>query len=365
MKKNKETIDGRAYKYGIQTLGSEELVLYFIHRIKNFLSKNAVISRYELNHLLCGTGKGTIRFDPVLIDLIENENFHELTTDIEHLTTADHTFFCARHLDEQFLESIVKAKINLIQSIKRDFSNMQLKERIIEIVKNTMDPSTDVIGEKILSNSVQVSVIINNLKFLIRYITDDQWIYPYSNEIWSLYEESCQQSGFPVLIAPRIQSICYSMFKIIGMLGFKPLEIYIFKNTLKQLDNFMKTFGTTIELAPESSVSFRDDINQCYDFRPGFLTAIEEDIYNGNNALRYFIDNVLKNIINSNKHVTFTEARKNLQCKLTEDEYNTANLAVFSKILKLLSENKLSDYINKWYTTRMAIIENFKNVTHH
>jgi len=73
-----------------------------------------------------------------------------LTTDIEYLTTADYTFFCAPHLDKQFLELIVKAKIDLIQSIKQDFSNLQLKEGIIKIVKNTMHPGIDVIGEKIL-----------------------------------------------------------------------------------------------------------------------------------------------------------------------------------------------------------------------
>jgi len=45
-------IKKRAYNDGIESLTPKEMVLYLIFRVKNLLSKNFLLSRFELEYLL-------------------------------------------------------------------------------------------------------------------------------------------------------------------------------------------------------------------------------------------------------------------------------------------------------------------------
>jgi len=155
MKENKKTkIVRKAYSQGIQNLRPDELILYFIYRTENFLPKNTVISRYELDHLLCETGKGTIRFDPELIDHIERTNLVHMTDIIKFLSLSNHTYFCTPHIDKEILDSIIRVKTKLINSIKSDLSNSKLKHSILEIIKKTIQPNVKIRDEIILEKSV-------------------------------------------------------------------------------------------------------------------------------------------------------------------------------------------------------------------
>jgi len=183
------------------------------------------------------------------------------------------------------------------------------------------------------------------LKFLIRYITNDQWIYPYSNEIWSLYKDSNEKDYFPILVAPRVHGICYSLFKTIGMLGFNPFSIYVYKRTLEKIKKVSLPITAPI------------------DFRPGTFIAIEDDLKRGNDALRYFVDNILVNIVNSKKHNQFTSSRRKLQDKLSAHDYEILDLITLQRVIEFFPQHRLTEFVEKWCMKRNKMIVRLRKLS--
>jgi len=56
-------------------------------------------------------------------------------------------------------------------------------------------------------------------RILLRLYNSNEWIYPFSWQIWELFEEARKKECIPVLVAPRIHGSCFPLFKAIGILA--------------------------------------------------------------------------------------------------------------------------------------------------
>lgn len=331
--KDSELIAKKAYTEGIYTLSGKEISIYFNSRIKKLLKKNPVISRYELNYLLCEVGPGKVRFDPVLIDSILNTSFIKNDESLGLLTQSGYLFFSDFPLENEMANSIITSKIRILKSIKEDLNDKNLKKEIIKIIKKSLGPDIKCKNAELLDDAIKLHFSFNNVNFIMKYITTDLWIYPYSQEIWTLYKDSKEQQEFPILITPRIQNICYSLFKLIGMLAFNPYKIYISSET----DSKIKKLIYPTEKREE--------------FKPGKFEAIEKDLKKGNASISYFLD-ILNKMDNNDELAKFTKHREQIQDKMDSIGYNFGDLDSLEKILGLLPKYKLYKFVENWYLKR-------------
>ncbi len=337
--KELKLIAKKAFTEGIYTLSGKEISIYFKTRIKKLLKENPVISRYELNYLLCEVGIGKIRFDPVLIDSILNTSFIKNDNSLGLLTHSSYLFFSDLPLENEIVNSIISSKTKVLKSIKKDLNDKNLKKKIIKTIKKSLGADIKYKNTELLDNAIQLRFSFNNVNFIMKYITTDLWIYPYSQEIWTLYKNSKEQQSFPILITPRIQSICYSLFKLIGMLAFNPYKIYISSKT----DSKIKKLLYPTEKREE--------------FKPGKFEPIETDLKKGNNAIRYFIYNILNKMNNSGELLKYTKHREKLQNKMDSIDYNFGNPNSLQKILDLLPKYKPYEFVENWYLKREKLLQ--------
>jgi hypothetical protein len=338
MIKELKLIAKKAYTEGIYTLSGKETSIYFNGRIKKLLGENPVISRYELTYRLCEVGPGKIRFDPDLIDSILNTSFIKNDDSLSFLTQSGYLFFLNLPLENNFAKNIISSKIKALDSIKKDLNDKNLKKKTIEIIKKSFDSDIKCKNAELLDNAIQLHFSFNNVNFIMKYITTDLWIYPYSQEIWTLYKDSKEQQAFPVLITPRIQGICYSLFKLIGMLAFNPYKIYISSKTDTEIKKIIYPTARRKE------------------FKPGKFEPIEADFKKGNDAISCFF-NILNKMSNTDELVKFTKHREKIQNKMDSIGYNFENLDSLKEILDLLPKYKLYKFVENWYLKRKKILQ--------
>jgi len=357
MVKKIEGIARQAFHLGIFSLSPSELIQYYIFRTSRFLKNNCIISQLEHNYLMCETGLGKIRFDPELNDILTKKIYKIIDKKMELLILNNYIFFCKQNLKEDIRNSIINEKLKLMELIQSDYNNAQLKSDISNILIKTLKPKAQIGKVELLSDSIQIEFTLEDIKFIIKYLIGNKWIYPYSQEIWSLYHECKMRNLFPVVIASGILGSCYSLFKSIGILGFKALDIYVYKKTLTECNNFIISYGTALEEGTSSSLHFKTSIDHPYDFTIHSMAVIEDGLQNGDNSLKEFTDSVLTKLISNKNYLKFITTRNKLQKELTEDDYNIIDIDTFPKILNILPKNKLIAFTRNWYRIRKKLLD--------
>jgi len=289
--------------------------------------------------MLCEVGKGTIRFDPILIDNILNTSLIKNNNSLDVLTYDGYLFFKNPNLKIDIANNIMIAKTKAIKSLQKGLGDKNLKRKIIKMIKRSIDADIKNKGTKLLDNSIQLSFSFNDVDFILRYIIIDLWVYPYSKEIWALYKESKEEQSFPILITPRIQTICYSLFKLIGMLGFNPYKTYVSSETYSGVERLFASSEERI------------------DFKPGKFKPIETDLKNGNGALEYFFYNIIDKMIDSGELFKYLEKKNKLQEKMDMVNYNVEDFKSLEKVFDLLPKYKPYEFIRGWYIKRKKLLQ--------
>lgn len=91
MKRRLKTVINKLNKHSISSLTSDELNIYFDHRLEKLIHDKKVLTKDELSYLLSETGPGNRRIDPRLIPRRVNEDvlvspLYETPPEIKRMT---------------------------------------------------------------------------------------------------------------------------------------------------------------------------------------------------------------------------------------------------------------------------------------
>lgn len=247
-------------KNPLNSLTKEEISLYFNYRLENLCNSKNVLTKNELVYLMSETGPGNKRFDPRLLPL---------------LTTSTH--FLSRFADEDLLK----------------------KKQVVDsfILENKHTKETQDLIIKTLSHYLKNINIVSRIPFVFEAEFDEvpvlclfkngEWVLP-DNELFSFLKKAQGDKRFPLVIAKKISSILFPLFKGVSILGLNLYKTYLPANGKAIVDEA----SLKIE-RPLRGLHYND---QFQFLGEEYVDGIRNEHWNGD-AIYNFFENILpKNV---------------------------------------------------------------------
>jgi len=254
--KNIKEVKDELKRSSISRLSSAELCVYLTHRLLELISQESVVGCDELLYRLCEVGPGNLRFDPLTVDVFIESKLCRDLFDKNSIERRGNWFYIKNgHLGE----AISKIKHRISEVIEESIASKDclklLKHEVSKVVRNSgYDVSSCLINDK--KQYLEFILTSAELKgrILLRFYNSNEWIYPFSWQIWEIFQEAGKKGCSPVLVAPRIHGSCFPLFKAIGILARATYGIFSEKNldeiTNKVLDNTEKDLLSFHKVAP-------------------------------------------------------------------------------------------------------------------
>ena len=266
MKKQLKTIINRLNKYPISALTTEELGMYFEHRLDKLIHDKKVLTRNELTYLLSETGPGNRRIDPRLISLF---------------------------VDQDILISSLYATLPEIQKLK---DQKEKTEKYILTQKGSKETKELII--KLIGSYLKKIKVISDDPFIIEagfggtpifcLIRNGGWVFP-DSELFSFLKTAQEQKKFPVVISKKISGILFPVFKGLSVLGLNLHKTFLPKDGEKLVASAM--------YKPKESFLSELKYNDQFQFlTPEYVKNIRDEYWEGD-QLKNFFDNILPNNI--------------------------------------------------------------------
>ena len=196
MKKQLKTVINKLYKQPIHTLTTEELGMYFEHRLEKLIHDKKVLTRNELRYLLSETGPGNRRIDPRII---------------------------SRLADQDIFISPIYATLPEIQKLKDQ------KEKVEQyMLTHKVSEETNALIIKLIGNYLKKIEMVSDSPFVVEavfggtpiycLIRNGDWVFP-DSELFSFLKTAQEQKKFPVIISKKISGILFPIFKGLSILG--------------------------------------------------------------------------------------------------------------------------------------------------
>lgn len=288
MKKPIDLVKKKLDKYPISSLTSEELRVYFAHRVEKAAESKKVITINELNYQLSETGPGDRRFDPRFIPFLTQEKFFTSS------------FYKKVDLFEGLLEN--KQKVDIYVNDNKESENT--KKLLIKVLGHYL------IDIKVVSNEpFIIDASFNNIPITC-IIKNGGWILP-NKELFTFLKNTQDRKRFPVVIAKKISGILFPLFKGISILGLNLYKTYLPEQARDLVNN------ATLKIeGPFSSLEYSDQL-QFLDKE--YTTEIKEEYWNGD-AVHNFFEHILPKNLD-----TYYDNFLNTKIKIGDDFIATAS----------------------------------------
>lgn len=239
--KNIKEVKAKLKHSSVQKLSLEQLLVYLSYRLIELIDNEAVLDCNELLYRLCEVGPANLRFDPLTVEaLLESEVSRDLFK-ASFIEREDSWFYLKKDYQKDVL-SRVKHKI--VEEIKENIASSDclklIKKKVSSVVKES--------GYGVISCSINEKrkflefILISETlqgRILLRFYNDNEWIYPFSWQVWEVFQAAGKQKCIPVLVASRIHGSCFPLFKAIGVLARSTYGIFSEKNHEKIVDKVL------------------------------------------------------------------------------------------------------------------------------
>lgn len=262
MKKQLKTVINKLNKHPISSLTTEELGMYFEHRLEKLIHDKKVLTRNELTYLLSETGPGNRRIDPRLIPLF---------------------------IDQDIFTSSLYATLPEIKKLK---DRKEKVEKYVLTQKESKDTKELII--KLVGSYLKKIKLISDDPFIIEasfdgtpiscLIRNGDWIFP-DSELFSFLKTAQEQKRFPVVISKKISGILFPVFKGLSILGLNLYKILLPEEGEKLI--MTSVYKPKEDFLPE--LKYND---QFQFLTKEYMENIQDEYWDGD-QLKNFFENVL------------------------------------------------------------------------
>lgn len=201
---------------------AKDIILYTSYRISELLKKIPFISFLELRYNLCEVGYGRNRLDPLSLEIILNsESFKKLLPLKQIIKEKNVIFFIKSGTDLMSYDKLINVKTGVINEIEQAKKTKNLYENLRKLIVSICEENNCAISnynDNLENDFIELEIANNNgQRFLLRYHNREDWLYPYSDIIWKLYERAYEKECIPLIIYPYIHVSCFPVFKNIGI----------------------------------------------------------------------------------------------------------------------------------------------------
>lgn len=236
----------------ISKLSSEELVVYLSYRLIELINSEFVVDHDELLYRFCEVGPANLRFDPLIVDAFLESGMSLRLFNKKSIERKNDWVY---EKDGSLIEALTKIKRKISDEIIKNLASPDclrvIKTRMMSVIKDSgYSIESSLIDEK--KKYVEFILTSTQLKgrALLRFYNDSEWIYPFSWQIWEMFQEAGKKRCIPVLVGPRIHGSCFPLFKAIGILARATYGIF----SEKSLDEII---GKVLDSAEKAHLSYR------------------------------------------------------------------------------------------------------------
>lgn len=227
----------------VSKLSPEELVIYLFYRLRELINNEFVVDHNELLYRLCEVGPANLRFDPLTVDAFLESDISQRLFGKESIERKNGWLYAKGG-------SLVEARTKIKQKISEEIGESTGSLNCLKILKKRMSSIAKDSGYDIDSSLIDVKrkyieIILKSAelkgRILLRFHNDNEWIYPFSWQIWEMFQEADKKGCIPVLVGPRIHGSCFPLFKAIGILARATYGIFSEKNLDEIINKILDT----------------------------------------------------------------------------------------------------------------------------
>ncbi len=299
MDKEISIIKNKIDSSGINFLDDNELEKYVRFRITNLLNQRYVLTEREVRYLLCETGPGNLRIDPLFCANLDLK-FPLLSKGVSASTDS-------------------KIKMDIEKIVNTDGNNPYILEKFIAILKNNFDSLESVR----FSETFTIKGNYNKTPVLI-YISNKDWVLP-NKQLIEFLRAAAEAQAQPIIISRKIHGILFPLFKVIGVLGVNTYRTYIPKESFKKIRGLEKKLAL--------SSKYNDQLQEIEDYEKYFT-----DEYYKETNLRIFLDKV------------FPSAYQKYSSTFATLDFS--EIDTFSRLVESIPKGKVKLALKNWVNSR-------------
>jgi len=345
--KSIKEVKAKLKRSSVSKLSSEEVVVYLSYRLIELINSELVVDHDELLYRFCEVGPANLRFDPLIVDAFLES---EMSLRLFNKKSIERKNDWVYEKDGSLIEALIKIKREISEEIRQNLispdSLKAIKKRVSDVTNNSgYDIESSLIEEK--KKYVEFVLTSTQLKgrVLLRFYNDSEWIYPFSWQIWEMFQAAGKKRCIPVLVGARIHGSCFPLFKAIGILARSTYGIF----SEKSLDEIV---DKVLDSAEKAHLSYRK-------IAPGKIYSLSHESTEGLAGVEQLLSTVVPAYFVSSKK-RFDQTSKKMSPILTAKmqyffDRNSSKLNVEEKIarikkiltLKLGHLNALQDVVNR------------------
>lgn len=209
-----------------------EICIYVLYRIEELVKIGIATSYNEIRYNLCEVGPGKRRLDPWSLDIVIGSRFLKRLSNLVFHGQAGINFFANKNSPYSLINKIIKLKTNIINEVQKLQRSHAVQENLQGLIIKTVQRNNCIVSNSIKNpedSFVECEIHHNKIadrNLLIRFYNTEEWVYPDSNAIWSLFKKAFKIKCIPILLAPHIHGSCFQLFKNLGM--FARANYYLF-----------------------------------------------------------------------------------------------------------------------------------------
>jgi hypothetical protein len=295
---NKEivTIKRIIEKNGIGSLDTEETQKYIQFRISNLLGQRHILTRRELFYLLCETGPGNLRIDPLVL--------REMSLDFTLLS-------------QEMTSSVDSKTKNLID---KEINEAAVSSTTFDAFSSILSKYFDDIKKVPIGDVFIFKAKYKTIKILIM-VSNTGWVLPDSSLV-AFIKRAREENSLPIIIARKIHGILFPAFKLIGILGVNTYKTFIPEESLDKINKL----ESSLVLANK----YHEQIDNLDNYEKHFT-----DVQCSETTLRRFLDNTLPKVYQETFAV-FSSA-------------DFSKIRNFKELIENLPKSKTKTAISDWY----------------
>lgn len=284
----------------VAKLSLQDLLVYLSYRLSELISGESVIDYNEIFYRLCEVGPANLRFDPLTVEIfLESEMSRDLFK-ANSIETENGWFYLKKDYKKEVVSNV---KHRIFKEILENISSVSclklLKKNVLKII---VDSGYNIESSLIDEKKRFVECILTNKKFkgriLLRFYNDNEWIFPFSWQIWEVFRDAGKLRCVPILVASRIHGSCFPLFKAIGILARSTYGIFSEKNVKKIIDRTLSNMEKVEFVYPKIGPGrFYCLFNQSIDGLEGVEQLFSRIVPTYFNSSKKRIDHTTKKII--------------------------------------------------------------------
>ena len=266
MKKQLKTVINKLYKQPIHALTTDELGMYFEHRLEKLIHDKKVLTRNELGYLLSETGPGNRRIDPRIISQLADQDI----------------FISPLYATLPEIQKLKEQKEKVEQYMLVHKASKETRELIIELIGKYLKSIKTVSDNPFVVDAIFGDTPIPCL------IQNGDWVFP-DSELFSFLKTAQEQKRFPVVISKKISGILFPVFKGLSILGLN-----LYKTLLPKEGE--KLIMSSVYKPKESFLPELKYNDQFQFLTKEYVENIQDEYWNSD-QLKNFFEGVLPNNI--------------------------------------------------------------------